>query len=131
MGRASLNMHNVNIGFNYIFSTCDHIMQKSCINILFCKFSFFLLIFLLIFIPTLAYRRTRGDQIELFKHFHAYYKTTLPYSFNPRDRASRKHDFQPAATEYTKRWSTRSPGKLLLPTNDQDMEQFAKGCDRS
>ena len=29
-----------------------------------------------------------------FKHFHAYDKTTLPYSFNPRDRASRKHDFQ-------------------------------------
>ena len=43
---------------------------------------------------TLAYRRTRGNQIELFKHFHAYDKTTLPYSFNPRDRTSRKHDFQ-------------------------------------
>ena len=28
-------------------------------------------------LPTLAYRRTRGDQIELFKHFHAYDKTTL------------------------------------------------------
>ena len=45
-------------------------------------------------LPTLAYRRTRGDQIELFKHFHAYDKTTLPYFFNPRDRASQKHDFQ-------------------------------------
>ena len=69
-------------------------------------------------LPTLAYRRTRGDQIELFKHFHAYDKTTLPTRLPP-------------ATECTKRWSTRSPDKVLLPTNDQDMERFAKGCGRS
>ena len=38
-------------------------------------------------LPTLMYRRARGDLIELYKHFHAYDKET-------RDRLSRKHTFQ-------------------------------------
>ena len=45
-------------------------------------------------LPTLAYRRARGDMIELFKHFHAYDKATLPQSFQPRNRISRIHNFQ-------------------------------------
>ena len=45
-------------------------------------------------LPTLVYRRARGDMIELFKHFHTYDKSTLPKSFQPRDRVSRKHNFQ-------------------------------------
>ena len=44
-------------------------------------------------IPTLIYRRARGDMIEIFKHFHSYDKNTLPNSFQPRDRISRKHTF--------------------------------------
>ena len=39
-------------------------------------------------IPTLIYRRARGDIIEIFKHFHSYDKNTLPNSFQPRDRIS-------------------------------------------
>ena len=45
-------------------------------------------------LPTLAYRRARGDMIELYKHFHKYDKSTLPHTFQPRNRISRKHNFQ-------------------------------------
>ena len=45
-------------------------------------------------LPTLTHRRTRGDLIELYKHFHAYDKETLSISFKPRDRLSRNHEFQ-------------------------------------
>ena len=45
-------------------------------------------------LPTLAYRRARGDMIELYKHFHKYDQDTLPHPFQPRNRVSRKHDFQ-------------------------------------
>ena len=45
-------------------------------------------------IPTLIYRRARGDMIEIFKHFHSYDKNTLPNSFQPRDRISRKLTFR-------------------------------------
>ena len=45
-------------------------------------------------IPTLVYRRARGDMIVIFKHFHSYDKSTLPDSFQPRKRISRKHTFQ-------------------------------------
>ena len=45
-------------------------------------------------LPTLAYRRLRGDMIQLYKHFHAYDKCTLSKSFQPRDRLSRIHQFQ-------------------------------------
>ena len=45
-------------------------------------------------LPTLAYRRRRGDMIEVYKHFNFYDSSTLPSSFNPRDRPSRQHKFQ-------------------------------------
>ena len=45
-------------------------------------------------IPTLAFRRKRGDMIEVFKHFKSYDKLTLASSFQPRQRVSRKHKFQ-------------------------------------
>ena len=45
-------------------------------------------------LPTLAYRRLRGDMIETYKHFHSYDPTILPPSFIRRDRPSRSHDFQ-------------------------------------
>ena len=45
-------------------------------------------------LPTLAYRRARGDMIELYKHFHAYDKRVISNSFKPRDRLSRRHAFQ-------------------------------------
>ena len=43
-------------------------------------------------IPTLVYRRARGDMIEIFKHFHSYDNCTLPEYFRPRKRPSRKRD---------------------------------------
>ena len=45
-------------------------------------------------LPTLAYRRARGDMIEVYKHFHAYDPSILPSSFQPKTRTSRKHSFQ-------------------------------------
>lgn len=45
-------------------------------------------------LPTLAYRRLRGDMIETYKHFHKYDPDILPTSFFPRNRPSRSHNFQ-------------------------------------
>ena len=45
-------------------------------------------------LPTLAFRRKRGDMVEMFKHFKIYDQSTLPPSFKPRQRVSRKHEFQ-------------------------------------
>ena len=40
-------------------------------------------------LPTLVYRRARGDMIEIYKHFHTYDGEILPSSFQPRNRPSR------------------------------------------
>ena len=45
-------------------------------------------------LPSLVYRRARGDMIEILKHFHSYDNCTLPANFRPRNRPSRKHDYQ-------------------------------------
>ena len=45
-------------------------------------------------LPTLVYRRRRGDMIELFKHFNMYDKSILAPTFQPRDRPSRQHNYQ-------------------------------------
>ena len=45
-------------------------------------------------LPSLVYRRARGDMIEVFKHFHFYDKHTLAERFTPRFRSSRRHDYQ-------------------------------------
>ena len=45
-------------------------------------------------LPTLLYRRYRGDMIELWKHFHSYDNITLPLKFQRNSRISRKHGFQ-------------------------------------
>ena len=45
-------------------------------------------------LPTLKYRRARGDMIEIFKHFHVYDKSSISEKFQPKERISRKHDFQ-------------------------------------
>ena len=45
-------------------------------------------------LPTLAFRRLRGDMIEVFKHLHCYDKSTLNDRFMLRQRPSRVHDHQ-------------------------------------
>jgi len=45
-------------------------------------------------LPTLAYRRLRGDMIELFKHHHSYDEQILSPLFRKRIKPSRHHDFQ-------------------------------------
>ena len=45
-------------------------------------------------LPTLAFRRFRGDMIETFKHFHKYDRTIVSESFQRKERSNRKHKFQ-------------------------------------
>lgn len=46
-------------------------------------------------LPSLAFRRNRGDMIEMYKHFHTYDQSTLATAFNPRTRSHRfKHNLQ-------------------------------------
>ena len=45
-------------------------------------------------LPTLSFRRYRGDMIEVFKHFHKYDRSIISQSFQPRERPSRRHNFQ-------------------------------------
>ena len=45
-------------------------------------------------LPTLAFRRRRGDMIEMYKHFNTYDKSTISSTFHPRERLSRQHNFQ-------------------------------------
>lgn len=45
-------------------------------------------------LTTLAYRRSRGDMIETYKHIHDYDKNTLSNNFQLQTRPSRKHDYQ-------------------------------------
>ena len=42
-------------------------------------------------LPTLKYRRHRGDMIEIWKHFNVYRRDILPASFKPSERPSRQH----------------------------------------
>ena len=45
-------------------------------------------------LPSLVYRRSRGDMTEIFKHFHSYDNCTLSENFRPRNCPSRKRDYQ-------------------------------------
>ena len=45
-------------------------------------------------LPSLAYRRRRGDMIEIYKHFNSYDRNSISKSFQPKDRTTRKHKFQ-------------------------------------
>ena len=45
-------------------------------------------------IPTLLYRRERGDMIQVWNHFHTYDRSTLSPNFRPLPRTIRKHPFQ-------------------------------------
>ena len=45
-------------------------------------------------LPTLKYRRHRGDLIEMFKHMKTYDSSIVAPSFQHRFRPSRKHKFQ-------------------------------------
>ena len=45
-------------------------------------------------LPTLAFRRRRGDMIEIFKHFKSHDKSTLSPSFKPKNRPIRQHKLQ-------------------------------------
>ena len=45
-------------------------------------------------LPTLHFRRMRGDMIEIFKHIYIYDQDIIPPKFKLRNRPSRQHDFQ-------------------------------------
>ena len=45
-------------------------------------------------LPTLVYRRARGDMIEVYKHLQIYDRNTIPDRFRIQPRGNRKHDKQ-------------------------------------
>ena len=45
-------------------------------------------------LPTIVYRRARGDMIEVYKHLHIHDQDTLPQNFRLHNRGSRRHDHQ-------------------------------------
>ena len=45
-------------------------------------------------LPTLAFRRLRGDLIEMYKHFAKYDREIVSESFQPKERVNRRHRFQ-------------------------------------
>ena len=45
-------------------------------------------------LPTLVYRRARGDMIEVYKHFHAYDQDLIPDIFQRQSYGIRKHGYQ-------------------------------------
>ena len=45
-------------------------------------------------LPTLAFRRLRGDMLEVYKHFAKYDREIVSKSFQPKERVNRKHRFQ-------------------------------------
>ena len=45
-------------------------------------------------LPSLTYRRERGDMIEIFKHIHTYDERIISSNFRRQLRPSRKHNFQ-------------------------------------
>ena len=74
-------------------------------------------------LPTLAYRRLRGDMIETYKHFHKYDPNILPTSFCPRVRPSRLHKFQLRPIK-------PQDGELILLPSCELMELTTKLCSR-
>ena len=45
-------------------------------------------------LPTLVYRRARGDMIQVYKHFHAYDQDLLPSIFQRQMYGTRHHEYQ-------------------------------------
>ena len=45
-------------------------------------------------LPTLVYRRARGDMIEVYKHFHTYDQDLIPDNFKRQIYGIRQHDYQ-------------------------------------
>ena len=45
-------------------------------------------------LPTLVYRRARGDMIEVYKHLHVYDKDTTPGRLHLTNRGNRRHGYQ-------------------------------------
>ena len=45
-------------------------------------------------LPTLVYRRLRGDAIEIFKHFKLYDTEIISNTFQRKQRINRRHQFQ-------------------------------------
>ena len=45
-------------------------------------------------LPTLLYRRERGDMIETWKHFNVHDQSTLSTNFKPIHRRTRCHDLK-------------------------------------
>ena len=63
-------------------------------------------------LPTLVYRRERGDMIEVWKHFNAYDQATLPPNFKLNARNNRSHPHPHQLT-----WNRPSDGARGVQAN--------------
>ena len=78
-------------------------------------------------LPTLVFRRLRGDMIEMFKHLHCYDKSTLNSRFEIRQRPQQASRFS-ARPEVPKGRVTWGRTQLLLHQSDQFVERTSEGC---
>ena len=58
-------------------------------------------------LPSLVYRRARGDMIEIFKHFHSYDNCTLPENFRPGISSQMKSCMPSLSTHLKTNWMKR------------------------
>ena len=64
-------------------------------------------------LPTLAYRRLRGDLIEFYKHFHHYHIETISTTFQQKVTCHQEACISASRTQ-CQRWFTRNPIRLVL-----------------
>ena len=93
-------------------------------------------------LPTLRFRRLRGDLIEMYKHFHTYDKNALTGpSFNVRQRSSRQHKYQVNEPFLARRYGLRENsfyGRVARAWNklprevaeSKDVNSFKNSLDR-
>ena len=60
-------------------------------------------------LPSLHYRRIKGDMVEVWKHFNVYDPNVFPKTFQLRTRASRAHEYQLQQHLPTSRYSYSKP----------------------
>ena len=93
-------------------------------------------------LPTLRFRRLRGDLIEMYKHFHTYDKNAMTGpSFNVRQRSSRQHKYQVNEPFLARRYGLRENsfyGRVARAWNklprevaeSKDVNSFKNSLDR-
>ena len=75
-------------------------------------------------LPSLVYRRFRGDAIEIYKHTHGLYDTRMRVPLENRPVRTRGHLFRLRR----ERVNLDQRAKLSVQQNGRGMEQTSRGC---